>query len=455
MKHVPAASHDARHAINFSWLLKLRWGAIAGQLLTIVVVDQLMAVALPLLPLLSIVAIEVGSNVGAWLWQKRRARIAERDLGILLALDVALLTGLLFFTGGSFNPFSFLYLVHLALAAVVLRPRWTWALAALALACSAALFFGGAFWTAEGAHPPSHAMHMHMERHLEGMWVAFGVASAFIVYFVSRIQRALAEREADLASERAAAVLNERLASLATLAAGAAHELATPLSPIAVVGRALERAAERGQNAALEDVRLIRSEVERCRQILDQMSADAGLGTGEVPVATDVAATLRTCCAALPDQPRVQIAIEGDEPLQVMAPPRALGQAITAVVKNAQEASPAGATVTVTASRRGEEAEIAVTDAGPGISPDILGRVGEPFFTTKLPGKGMGLGLFLTRTVLERIGGRMQIFSGAGGGTEMRLSVPLAESARPLAESARPLARSAQPSLQPSRPKAS
>ena len=122
-----------------------------------------------------------------------------------------------------------------------------------------------------------------MAMHLQGMWVAFGVASAFIVYFLLRVRRALARRDEELAASRNLAARQERLASLATLAAGAAHELATPLSTIAVVAKDLERdvgALAAGADA-LEDVRLMRREVERCRRILERMRVDAGESAGE------------------------------------------------------------------------------------------------------------------------------------------------------------------------------
>src|SRR5690606_36216657 len=123
--------------------------------------------------------------------------------------------------------------------------------------------------------------HEHMHTHLRGMWVALGVAAGFIVYFLMRVTRALAQREEELARARHLAARQEKLASLATLAAGAAHELSTPLSTIATVARELERHLQDGSAEQREDVGLIRSQVERCRAILWQMSAEAGESAGE------------------------------------------------------------------------------------------------------------------------------------------------------------------------------
>src|SRR5262249_9182438 len=156
-----------------------------------------------------------------------------------------------------------LYLVNIALAAVVLRPRWTWTLVAVSLACFGTLF-AQPRWGAGTAPALGHEAHFRM--HLQGMWVAFGVAAIFIVYFVQRVTRALAARDAELAAAQLATARHERLAALATLAAGAAHELATPLSTIAVAAKELERQLATGRGApgrpahdaqdALDDARL-------------------------------------------------------------------------------------------------------------------------------------------------------------------------------------------------------
>jgi two-component system sensor histidine kinase RegB len=426
---------DTPDRINLSWLVRLRWGAVLGQLVTIVLVDRVMDIPLPIVPLLGVVGLEVTSNAAAMLWLRERRPVAGWMLPGVMAIDVVILTGLLFFTGGPFNPFSFLYLVHIALGAVVLRPRWTWSLVTLSLVCSGALFYGHVWLRLDYSDPASHAQHMRM--HLEGMWIAFAVAALFIVYFVTRVRRALAGREADLADQRALAARNERLASLATLAAGAAHELATPLGTIAVVAREIERTAERQEPATgLEDIRLIRAQVDRCRTILAQLAADAGASTGESFVRTSVSQLVALAQQGLPAEPRVDSELPAAGDRQLLAPVRALSQALRAVIKNAQDASPADGVVRVRAREQDDSVALVVTDAGAGMRPEVLARAGEPFFTTKAPGRGMGLGLFLARSLMESLGGSFEIESAAGEGTtvSMRLSVappPVVPLARP------------------------
>ena len=405
--------------INLGWLIRLRWSMAAGQLATILGVRYLLGIALPLVPLLSIVALEATSNVAAALIARRRpARPAF--LAFLLALDVVLFTGLLFFTGGPSNPFSFLYLVEIALAATTLAGVWTWALTALALVCSAVLFQWYRPLPMTGPHE------LYMDLHMRGMWVAFGAAASFIVYFLLRVRRALAAREAELQRSRMVAARQERLASLATLAAGAAHELSTPLGTIAVVMKELQRRASLvGADAdAMDDLRLVREQVDRCRAILERMSADAGETIAETFVPTPLGGLVATALADLPGTIAVRTAFKnGEADLQVRVPPRAFGQALRGIVKNAQEASGVKDEVVLTVTSGGGALTMEVRDQGTGIPAAVLERVGEPFFTTKPTGRGMGLGVFLARTTVERLGGELR-FTSSTAGTVALLRLP-------------------------------
>jgi two-component system sensor histidine kinase RegB len=255
------------------------------------------------------------------------------------------------------------------------------------------------------------------------MWVAFGVAAVFIETFVTRVSR-------ELGRARAVAQRNERLASLATLATGAAHELATPLSTIAVVARELERGLD---GAPLADVRLIRSEVDRCREILTGLAADAGATTGEGFVAVRARELLEAAQSGLKAAVPIRLAAADAAELELYLPVRAAAQALRGVLKNAQQASPPGAPVEVRARPRGDALEITVEDRGAGMSPEVASRAGEPFYTTKAPGEGMGLGLFLTRVVLERLGGSIAVHSARGRGTRVVMTVPAATNRRTLA----------------------
>jgi two-component system sensor histidine kinase RegB len=405
--------------LNWSWLLKLRWVAISGQAMAIAVAELAMSIDLPLKLLLSILLLEVSSNLAAARWAAQRSNVPQAALAALMAFDVLLLTVILHLTGGPFNPFSSLYLVHIALAAVALSSKQTWALSLWAFVA-----FGALFFLQDSEHSVHHADQMRM--HLRGMWVAFGTTALFIAYFVTRVRRDLADRELELSRARAAAQHSEKLASLATLAAGAAHELASPLSTIAIAASELLALLEQQPSgAAIQgDVRLIRQEVERCRAILNQMALDAGQNAGEGFAQVTPRELVADAMQGL-EGARLNVALQGeaaDEKLFV--PRRALGQALRAVIKNALDATPNSLETTITLQTTGATCQLWVDDRGPGMKPEILQHVGEPFFTTKEPGAGMGLGLFLSRAVLERLGGALHIESTPGRGTRVQLEIP-------------------------------
>ncbi len=407
------------YRINFSWLVRLRWAAITGQLVVIAVVALGMRIPLPLAPLLAICGVEAASNVIGAGWLTRSPRVREGHIGALVTLDVLLFSGLLYFTGGPQNPFSFLYLIHLALAAHVLRPRWMWGLVGLVLACSGALFLDHVPLPTTGPHEMNG-----FGLHLKGMWVALCVAAVFIVYFLYRVNRALSERESELERARERSVQSQRLAALATLAAGAAHELASPLSTIAVVAKELELELGEADAEARQDVKLIREQVGRCRDILEQMASDAGQPTGEGAGKLDVSSLIaRVLEGQRSSRVEAHIARAARE-ATLDAPARALRRALSGLVDNALDASGDDAPVSLRVDADESNVRIEVQDQGPGMDADVAARAMEPFFTTKPAGQGMGLGLFLAKTVIEQLGGRLELDSRPGRGTTVRVQLP-------------------------------
>ena len=413
-----------RNRVNLLWLIKLRWGSVAGQLATIFGVSSLVDLQLPLIPLLLIVAVEAASNAAASLWlSQSKAEVREYQLAGIMALDIGLLTLLLYFTGGPQNPFTFLYLVNIALAAIALQAQWTWALVALALMGVGILPIVGYRELAL-----SHLAVSEREAILQrGMWVAFGVTAGFIVHFLWRVTGALAGRDRELLAARKATERQKQLSSLATVAAGAAHELATPLGTIALVAKELERSIPKpgSTESSLADVRLIREQVARCRLILDQMGAGLGRSSEQVVENTSLPELVRDALTGVREEPAVFVEVDDEARESVLRlPARAVSQALRALITNAQDAS-ADQKVLVTGEILGDRVRISVHDSGPGMTDEILSRVSEPFFTTKPPGSGMGLGLYLTRAVVEGLGGSLHIESNVGKGTSVSVELPV------------------------------
>jgi two-component system sensor histidine kinase RegB len=410
-------------ALNFSWFLKLRWGAIGAELLVFLAGDRLMHVALPLAPMVLVVGVAVSTNLACALWARRRTSVPGSALAALMVLDSLLLTAMLYFIGGDSNPFAVLYLVNIALAAVLLPPKWTWGITALSLICGGLLFLG------RSVAPESTraATSDPLEWQLRELWLSFAVAAALLVYFIQRTVRMLRERERIAELARQAAERRGKLASLATLAAGAAHELATPLSTIAVAAKELERQLERGEGVsnAIGDAKLIRQEVERCRTILSQLAADAGQSRGEPSEASAMVDLVESALRGLEERHRINVDLDPScKNATLTVPPRAFSQALKAVVRNALQASRDGSPIVLRLRPDGETLRIEIFDRGLGMSPEVLAHAGEPFFTTKQPGEGMGLGLFLTRSLLEQLGGRLELAPHSPRGTVATLVLP-------------------------------
>ena len=406
-------------SIDLRWLVRLRWGAVFGQCLTILIVQIALGIKLPNLELGLLVLAGLASNSFLHWRSIRSHHITAQSGALLMAFDIGVLTGLLFFSGGPSNPFNFLYLVYLALSALVLPALWTFGLVGLSLVCFGMLFVG---------HDAS-SMHHHdtMAYHLEGMWVAFGVAAVFIVTFMLRLRGILARREEELESAQRRSLQREKLASLATLAAGAAHELATPLSVIAIASKELLRTSKADQtpSAVTDDLLLIREQVDLCGHILRQMSADIGTKNPDWTKNILPKELCEEAILPLQDPNRIQLIDRtGDNALPLRAPKQNLTRAIRSVLKNALDATNPGDTVTLTLEQDAQQTHFSVQDQGPGMNPDVLQQATEPFFTTKAPGKGMGLGLFLAQEVTQHLGGSLDIESVVDQGSLVTLRVP-------------------------------
>lgn len=408
---------DLEPTITLPWLVRLRWWFLAGQVIVFPVARWGFGVALGWWVIGAALAAAAVSNLV--IRRLDRAWPSASLMGGVLIVDTALLTALLAASGGSMNPFTVFYLVYVTLAAVVLSARWTITIAALSMAGFGLLFV---VTSASGLH--MHAGTASFSRHLQSMWAAYALAAVLVTFFIGKITRAIAIQRDQIAALREANARNARLVSLTTLAAGAAHELGSPLTTIEIAAHeaSLRAAAMPQAQAIADDLRLILLEVDRCQGILHQMAARA---TGPEHDAPLTAERLADHIGQLLGEDRLRrvefrITAGGGQ----FARSEQMAQALAALIKNALEASSPASTVVVTMARASGDAEITVEDRGAGIPRDVLDRIGEPFFTTKQPGRGMGLGVFLARTFVESRGGALVIESTAGVGTRAIVRVP-------------------------------
>jgi two-component system sensor histidine kinase RegB len=392
----------APRTVRSKTLVGLRWFAVIGQSIAVFVVHYWFEFDLPLATCLSAIALSAWLNVAMSMHFANVQRLPARPVALVLAYDIAQLTFLTALTGGIENPFSFLILAPVMIAAISLPLRYTLPLGTFAISCSTliAFYFWPLPWSGESAlvFPPLY---------IAATWIANLVAIVFIgtyAWQVAEEGRLMADA---LTATELVLMREQHLSQLDGLAAAAAHQLGTPLSTISVVAKELQRALGPDSPHA-EDVRLLREQAERCRDIMGKLSALPAEGT---PF----------------ERARFSVLIE-----EVVAPHRNFGIAIDVVLPGERESEPVAlrspailyglgnlvenavdfAATRVEIAARWNEQDVAVTisDDGPGFPPEILRRIGEPYVTSRRrtgqdgEESGLGLGFFIAKTLLERSG---------------------------------------------------
>lgn len=409
--------------ISLGWLLRLRWVALAGQAVTLLFAAGVLGLELPWAPLLVVLSVAVLSNALLPRLVAGMKIVSEWLVAAVVAGDMLLLTLMIYFTGGASNPFTSFYLVLVALAAMALDVRWLAGMVGMAVCGYLLVYFHG--WPLRGPGGIGEIGCPGYGLHLQGMAVAFLLTALCVAYFVRRMHVSLQEREAALAAAESRAARADQFQALAALAAGVAHELGSPLGTIAVAGRELERAiADAGLGGEmLDDARLIRQEMGRCRRILERLDRRSTGGIGDARESVAVAPLVEEACRSFMPEVRGRFSVRvGDEEWEV--PRQPLLQAVVVLVQNALDADPGGGVIEIEAGLAAGMMRVVVSDHGVGMSELERLHAGEPFFTTKGPGKGMGLGLFLVRTFTHQMGGTLRHHRRTDGGTVAELLLP-------------------------------
>ncbi|MFO0563282.1 MAG: ATP-binding protein [Polyangiales bacterium] len=412
--------------IEVRWLPRLRWAAVLALLAAIAATKYLLHAPFPIEPMIAVVVALVLVNVALLVRLRRSEALSERAVTVNLLIDTAALTVLLVWTGGAMNPFTTLYLLQVALAAVLLK-RW----ASLTVAVVSVLCFGALLVARPEAIHVWHSATM-FDLHVRGMWVAFALTAAALWFFIGRVSMALRARERALTEARSTAELTalraERLAAVATLAAGAAHELNTPLGTVMILASEL-RDTLRDNPEAQTALRSMRDELARCKTILHRMRPVDESETTVERIALSpwlIEAVERWKKSRTFDAVIVRDSLGASA---TKASSVALEMALTGLLDNARRAHADGSVdrpVEVVATVRDQHCWITVLDHAGTMSDEVASRAGEPFFTTREPGEGMGLGLYVSRSTVERVGGRL-VIERAPGETRVSLVLPSVE----------------------------
>ncbi|WP_090267808.1 ATP-binding protein [Pseudomonas panipatensis] len=340
--------------------------------------------------------------------------VTELEYAVQLGCDLIIHSALLYFSGGSSNPFVSYYLVPLTIAAATLPWLYTITLAGLALAAYTVLLV----WF----HPLEIPSGQRDYLLIYGMWLSFALAAGLITFFVARMSQALRRQEQIVAQRREEGMRDQQLLAVATQAAGAAHELGTPLATMSVLLKEL-RQSNPGDPLLQEDLALLQEQVKLCKDTLQQLvraaEADRRQAIEEQGANEWLEAVLRRWHLMRPEATyRFQNLGRGSAPR--LTPPTDLTQALLNLLNNAADACPENLDIRL--DWDAAEIRLSIRDHGAGVPLAIAEQLGKPFFTTK--GKGFGLGLFLSQASVTRAGGTVKLYNHEDGGTLTELRLP-------------------------------
>ena len=418
---------DQSGQVRLQTLVILRWLAIAGQLVAVLLVHFVLGFPLPLGLCLAVIAASAWLNVFLTLRYRSATRLPDWQAAIYLAIDLAQLAVLLFLTGGLQNPFALLFMAPVAISATTLSLTSTALLLAQAFTYVTLLaWFHMPLPWRPGETPELPALYV------TGHWIALLLGLGFLAAYAWRVSQESRRMSAALSATQLVLARAQRLSALDGLAAAAAHELGTPLGTISLVSKELLR-GQVSEAELKEDLALLNSQAERCKDILSRLSKRPD-GTDVIYSRLPLHALLDEVVAPHRDMDvAFRIEVQGDdeeagEPEIWRRPEMLYG--LGNFIENAADF--AREEVHVAAHYGKGHVTVIVTDDGPGFAPDVLEKLGEPYVTTRPRRKqaspdpesgheGMGLGFFIGKTLLERTGATVEIGNRQDGKAGARL----------------------------------
>ncbi len=404
------------HRINLRLLVWLRVIAIVGQYVAVYFASNLLNINLQTHHLYLWIGIYALINLLTYFRISRNFAIQRWEFFIHLLVDIFILTILFKYSEGGANPFVSLYLVPLTISAITLPAIFTWLLATITIAC-----YGLLVWVLNPMN--EHSSHAHnFELHVTGMWLGFVISAILVSFFVVRMGRTIQLQQKELAEQKTNALQNEQLVRLGTIAASTAHELGTPLGTMQLVVEDLEENdLTEGENKQLDT---LKDQIKRCKEALSVLSASVGsapLEKGEpMPLHSFINELLDDWKAARPEV-NIETTWKGNTPGPEIIAERSLKQAIKNILDNAANVSPEH--VCFDTVFEPQALTLLISDHGPGIHLNDSELIGQQPLTDKR--KGLGLGLFLSHSIIKRFGGKVSLKNRAEGGLVTTISLPL------------------------------
>lgn len=400
-------------------LMLLRNIAIAGQMFAIAVVHEFFAVPSPLIALLSVAGLLVLFNFATTAWRLRQPRpVTDLEVFVQIVVDVGALTALLYLSGGATNPFVGMFLMPLTIAAASLP--WVHALVV-------GLLTAGCYSLLISHHVPLPVPGPGSREFLvAATWANYLLCAALIAYLVPTIASRLREQDRRLAEIGRGASGHEYLMRVGSLAAGAAHEIRSPLCAMAVLVE--DMLAHDDRPTLKQNLRIMSDQIDACRRTLSELvpGAEGAVGNGSKEPADKFVQDIVERFRALRPGVKLSFGLSGPQSPAMISAERDLGRAILNLLNNAADASPEA--VAMNCSWDARELRIQVEDLGPGIPPELGEAPGERLFTTKGE-SGTGIGLLLTRTAVLRARGSLRLSNRSGGGARAEVVLPLEQPA--------------------------
>ncbi len=415
MPALPCTVRTPDHLASLRRLVATRWAVFALLTLFVVLGPGLLDVPLPRLPLLAVIAIAALFNA-ITRWRLAAAASASPcELASQLLFDIGVMGALVFFSGGATNPLVSLLLPPVAIAALTLPGRLVALICGVAIAAYSLLMV---YYLPLPIADASRATRLH----LVGMWLIFVVSAVMIAAIIVRVTGLIRLRDAELATAREQALRDERVMAMGTLAAGAAHELGTPLATMALLAGELARAPELSEPLR-EDVALLRQQIGVCKEIITSLSRRAGAERLEnaplQPVDRWLEQLRQHWHAARPQVgSRLVVASDGSAP-DIVADPR-LEQAVLNLLNNAANVTACPLQIRLAWCSR--DVCIDIRDCGPGFPAEVLELAGQATFPAHE--RGSGIGLMLTRSAIEQLGGTLTLSNPDEGGALARIELP-------------------------------
>jgi len=411
--------------INSNQLAIVRWIALAGQLLTVIIVYIGLGYELPLTVTLGVILLSAVVNIGHLLYNRNRARMTNHEAFVLLTFDTLQLFALLFLTGGLTNPFAVLLLAPVTVSASLLTLRYTFTLMLMVavLASLLSVYHLPLPWGGDTPHLPVV--------YLIGLWVALVLAVAFIGIYTGllasharNVVRALSDARFNMAQE-------QQMLSLGSLATVAAHKLGSPLNSITLISHELEELLDENADRAelAKEIGALKIETERCRQILAGLNEDANqidqMSHDPVAAMALIQGLVDDRFTDIRDMIHLTSTGSREGPAPVLSRRPDINHSLEMVIDNAAQF--AKTKVTIDVSWNAASVIISVIDDGPGFKTAILNRLGQPYNSSRAGADGhMGLGLFISSTMIEGLGGQFKVSNRKESGAVVTFILPRA-----------------------------